>query len=218
MVYTLYGSVSPFHYQPLRRLPRYLSPITIPSLLILSYFLIHKINKKLYSIITVVFLFLTSIGFICIDNSRIIDYVPRKIYLFHKEHPDTDLLITAFDYTALLFYSKFQINPHLKLLLLSEDINSNSTTIKNIKYIYPNVGIVFYHNLNNLHNVYVAINKEHNHLIPKNSKLIKVIQKPKRFYQKFLEKQPIKKILESVKDKKEVKSLIEETVYIYYII
>lgn len=218
LLYTLFGSVSLSHYEPLRRLPRYLSPVTIPSLLILSYFLIHKINKKLYSIISVVFLFLTSIGSIWIDNSRIIDYVPRKIYLFHKEHPGKDLLVTPFDYTALLFYSKFQINPHLKLLLLPEDINSNSTTIQNIKcVVYPNVDIVFYHDLINLHNVYVAINKEDNYLIPKNSKLIKVIQKPKRFYQDFLEKPPIRKILEGVKAKEDIEEVLREVVYLYYI-
>jgi len=219
LLYTIYGSISFSHYQPLRRLPRYLSPITIPSLLILSYFLIHKINKKLYSIILVLFLFLTSIGFVYIDNSRLIDYIPRQIYLFYQKHCDTDLVVKPFDYTALLFYSKFQTNPHLKLLLLPEDIKylNDSTTIKDIKSLYPNVDIIFYHELDKLHKVYVAVNNTYNHFIPKNSKLIKVLQKPNRFYQNFIEKKAIRKIVESVKGKDSIKEIFNEVVYIYYI-
>lgn len=211
LLYIFYGPVDFSEYRTLLRDARYLSIITIPGLLILSYYLVQIIHKKIISIYIVVFLLLTSIGCVIIDNSRIIDYIPKQIYTFYKKHPNTDLILRPFDYFSILFYSKFQINPHLKLFYLEG--YTGGDTVKDIKKCYPEVKGVS--DLNKVHNAYVALEVKYIDYIPPNSKLIKTIKKPQRFYYSILQVPIFKKILQKLTGQKEYP--FEETVQIYYL-
>ncbi|MEW6096781.1 MAG: glycosyltransferase family 39 protein [bacterium] len=218
-LYIEYGSTTISRYLVLERVPRHLSIITLPSLLILAYFLVRKLNKKfLYSFL--IFLLLTSIGCCWVDNSRIKDYLSRQIYTFHKNNPDKDLIISSRDYIALLFYSKMQINPNLKIFYpfkLYPDGYKSGYKVRVVKLIYPNVQVLS--NLYQIHNAHIAMHekyfKKYSSLIPSSAKLIKTIRKPKRFYYSILQKGIFKKIFNKLMGKR--KYPFEESVQIYYI-
>jgi len=210
-LYIFYGPVDLCEYRVLLRDARYLSVITIPGLLILSYYLVRILHKKIISIYIVIFLLLTSIGCVIIDNSRITDYIPKQIYTFYKNHPNTDLILRPFDYFSILFYSRFQTNPHLKLFYLEGYMGGD--TVKDIRSVYPNVKGVY--DLSKVHNAYVGLDVKYINYIPSNSKLIKTIKKPQRFYYSILQKGILKKIFQKLMGQKEYP--FHETVQIYYL-
>ncbi|MEW6096775.1 MAG: glycosyltransferase family 39 protein [bacterium] len=211
LLYLSYGTVSFSHYLYLRREERYTSMITTPALLILAYFLVKKANKKFYYS-SLFLLLLTSIGCVLVDNSRIKDYVSRQIYAFHKEHPNTDMLISPTPYFGALFYSKFQIDIHLKLSCVNDYPDSDG--VRSIKKIYPEVPISL--KFDQIDNAYVAVRKKYINTVPSNAKLIKIIQQPKRFYYPILEKWPFSHVAEKLFTF--YKPIVEgEVVYIFYI-
>lgn len=208
-LYLLYGSVSPSNYDPLRRLCRYYSIVTIPGLLILGYFMVTKMKKRLFFYSALIFLLISSIGFVYIDESRNIDYIYRQIYTFHKEHPKDKLYVMGEAYISSLFYSKFQKRSDNNLILFrpEEPLLTRPKIVKE----YPNTSF----SLEGVHNAYVAVDKEFWKYIPANSKLLKVIQKPKRAYYSIFERGFLKGLWE--KRKAKGKSPKDTIIYIYYL-
>ncbi|MEW6618664.1 MAG: glycosyltransferase family 39 protein [bacterium] len=205
LLYTFYGPISASNYWTLTREPRYLAYITIPSLLILSYFLDKQVNKKwMYSLL--IFLLISSIGFTCLDDSKNITFQTKKLYGFHKMNPEKTLIVVRPLFLDLLFYSRFQPMPSLKLFAIDED---KSATLKSIKKIYPNVDI--FHDLKSidrckLNDVYIAVDNSVSYyskeiLKSKKKREIITIQRPRGLYFNLFElKRKLltnKKILES---------------------
>ncbi len=122
-LYILYGSVSPFHFNPLRRWPRYLYPIAYPSILILAYFLSEKKYwiKGKFSTLTAGFLLITSL--ICIwgfNDGPTDSYVVKQIAEFNAQHPQKSLLIYWRMYRHLGPFIEYQKSPAIKIYGLSQ--------------------------------------------------------------------------------------------------
>ncbi|MEW6609506.1 MAG: glycosyltransferase family 39 protein [bacterium] len=194
-LYLFYGSVSLFYYLPTERDERYTSIITLSALLILAYFLVRKMNKK-FLVSSIILLFLTSIGAVYVDNSRIQDYVYRETYTFYKNHPNSNLIVDSFNYFSILFYTEFKTNPNLKVFY-PDDVAKKSDVAKDIKKLYPDVEEIF--DLNKVHNTYVSIDMNYINQIPLKAKLVKTIEKPQRFYYILLEKGFLKEVWEGIR-------------------
>jgi len=118
LLYIMYGSTSPFHFAPLRRWPRYLTPITLPSLIILAYFLAEKKywlwNK--FSYLTISFLFLTSIICIFWFNSGPTDsYIVREVAKFVSQNSQKDTLVYWKMYQHLAPFLEYPKNQNVKV-------------------------------------------------------------------------------------------------------
>lgn len=118
LIYTLYGSTSPVAYRPLRRWPRYLTPVTFPALLMLAYFLYDKQKLLGAKWIAAILGFLAATSLICVSwfNSGPTDsYVPREIARLTKEKSRGDMLIPWTMYSRVSPFLEFRDDYNVKI-------------------------------------------------------------------------------------------------------
>jgi 4-amino-4-deoxy-L-arabinose transferase-like glycosyltransferase len=186
LIYILYGSISPFHFQPLRRWPRYLSPLTFPALMLLAYFLNenkHWLWKK-FSVLTTSFLLATSL--ICIfafDSGPTDSYIVKKIAAFREQNSQKSVLVYWEMYQHLAPFLEYQKNQNIQLYGLPENkARPEGSLYYGIELADPDkardcyIVIPLY---------YYEVNIQNTH---PNWKLIHSIIRPKRFYCPFLER------------------------------
>ncbi|GEM_PF-2969010 len=183
MIYTLYGSTSPFHFFPLQRWPRYLAPVTVPALTLLAYFFNEKkecLGNK-FSMLSTAFLFLTSMCCIFLFNSGPDDsYFVKKIAEFKRQNSQTAILIHWKMYEHLAPFLEYR-KDNIKLY----DFPENK----------PRPIGTFYYGLeiaepDKVKDAYIVIPPENCQITPRNHnnwKFIRSVQKSKKFYCGWLE-------------------------------
>lgn len=135
-LYLEFGSMSLTHYTPIHKLYRHLTVLTLPSLLILSYFLFSLLNKKSgkikkgISISIIVFLFITSVYYTYYRHFYLKESVrdQKKIYKFLQNKPEKLIYGDGGTIGHLRFYSKFKWDKRLKGLgswTECEDLNNS---------------------------------------------------------------------------------------------
>jgi len=123
-LYLEFGSMSFFTYEPIHKLPRHLTVLTIPALLCLSYFLLEiydsrkKIKLKFIDvnrfivIIIIVFLLITSINF-TYQNSTYLNastHDMKKIYEYMEDNPNKFFYIHDYTYPFISLYDGYDNN------------------------------------------------------------------------------------------------------------
>jgi hypothetical protein len=183
MLYTLYGSTSPFHFFPLQRWPRYLAPITLPVLTILAYFFDEKkewLGNK-FSILSTLFLFFTSMFCIFFFNSGPDDsYFVKKIAEFERQNSQTAILIHWKMYNHLAPFLGYRKN-NIRLY----DFPENKPRPKGSFYYGLEIA-----EPDKVKNAYIVIPPENCQINPRNHtdwKFIRSIQKSGKFYCGWLE-------------------------------
>tara|TARA_Y100000310_G_C20652220_1_gene800069 strand:- start:675 stop:2120 length:1446 start_codon:yes stop_codon:yes gene_type:complete len=136
LLYLSFGSASFTQYIPFRAVDRYLSIITIPGILLLSYFFMEK--KKMIMPLSLLILLLTSIGFVYVrDDRHLLDNL-RELRPFLEQLDKTvfidDRSLKAFDYLSE-YDSKIDIKKYPKELtnINNAYIVINKEMIKNLK-------------------------------------------------------------------------------------
>ena len=118
-LYLEFGTMQITEYVPIHKLARYLTVLTIPALLCLSYAVIEfsKIKRsqktrKILVIIAIIFLFATSIYY----TSKNLDHIHantkdlREIYKFTKKYPEQKVYCSYYAVCYLEFYYKYEDN------------------------------------------------------------------------------------------------------------
>jgi hypothetical protein len=82
-LYTSYGTTSPLHFAPLPRLPRYLSVLEIPALVLLASLLRTRGVRVRRAIVVV--LTASSLACVWVDNGRVAKALPRSLVAFMEE-------------------------------------------------------------------------------------------------------------------------------------
>ena len=136
LLYLSFGSASFTQYIPFRAVDRYLSIITIPGILLLSYFFMEK--KKMIMPLSLLILLLTSIGFVYVrDDRHLLDNL-RELRPFLEQLDKTvfidDRSLKAFDYLSE-YDSKIDIKKYPKELtnINNAYIVINKEMINNLK-------------------------------------------------------------------------------------
>lgn len=187
-LYILYGSTSPFSFTPLRRWPRYLFPIVLPSLLILAYFLNTKKDWlwKKFSLLTSGFLFVTSLMCIFWFNDGPTDsYIVKEIAEFRKQNPQKSLLVYWQMYQHLSPFLEYRKDINLKLYGFPEEKTTTSRSL------YYGLELV---DPDNVEDAYIVVPLYDYGVKPQQDhpdwKVIHSIIRPKRFYCPLLEEPP----------------------------
>lgn len=175
-LYLAYGSISPFRYVPLRRWPRYYTPITFPALILLSYFLIEKKTwlREKFLPFSVLFLLLTSIGFIYLDNGRDRSYLVKKLADFKRKHPETNLIVSRETYYNLAPFLAFDNDPRIRLYNISK---ADMKQLDDEKSVYHNLSVA---NFKEINEGFVVINSGDSLKPSDNWKLYEQIIRPER--------------------------------------
>jgi dolichyl-phosphate-mannose-protein mannosyltransferase len=134
-LYISYGTTSPADYHPLRRLPRYLSIIIIPAMVLIAYQLIVMRNKKISSLI-VGLLFIFSLSAFSIDNSRYVAERERKLAEYIAENPEYEFIIQRSLFYSVLYFNRLVAPGNATLYAKEDDV---SHTYKRIKIVAPDV-------------------------------------------------------------------------------
>lgn len=113
-IYTTYGSVSLSRFAPLPRLPRYLSLLTLPALLLLAVYL-HTYVSQHWRYFLLAGVAFTSIMGIYVDNGRAISSDTRQLHAFMQTTADTPFLLTLPFVFDILVYEGFPSNQSLSL-------------------------------------------------------------------------------------------------------
>jgi len=117
-IYILYGTTNPFSFSPLRRWPRYLTPVTAPALIILAYFLIEK-RKWLwhkFTELSVAFLLITSLMCIfLLDTGTTDSFIVKKIAEFRNQNSQKDMLVYWGAYQHLAPFLEYRKDIQIKL-------------------------------------------------------------------------------------------------------
>ena len=117
-IYILYGTTNPFSFSPLRRWPRYLTPVTLPALIILAYFLIEKGQWLWHKFteISVAFLLITSLMCIfLLDTGTTDSFIVKEIAKFRTQNTQKDMLIYWGTYQHLAPFLEYRKDIHIKL-------------------------------------------------------------------------------------------------------
>ena len=92
-LYINYGSTSPFSYFPHRRLPRYLSVIIVPAMVLIAWHFRSMKSSRWRNILLSLILVSSTLSLL-IDNSPNITNIEKDIAAYIKENPDDNYLIS----------------------------------------------------------------------------------------------------------------------------
>lgn len=118
LIYLQYGTMNPFEYTLLNRIGRFLNVVTIPTTLIIAYFLIkNKIPfKNVILVVFTGFLFVTSIYYISkmtfYMNQAMIDF--RTVADFLRKQPKKDVYTDYDTVGKLNFFLAYEWTEYLK--------------------------------------------------------------------------------------------------------
>ncbi|MEE2934444.1 MAG: glycosyltransferase family 39 protein [Planctomycetota bacterium] len=134
LAYTMWGSTSPFSYKPLRPWPRYYSQLTIPLLLLLSYWIIHFLQPRMR--IAVCFV-LVSVAFagLAIDNSRTFQTLGPQLLKLRGESTSERFLAVRSAY--LFMYTANDCRPPLNVELISHHPNGIDPRADQVRKLDP---------------------------------------------------------------------------------
>lgn len=104
-LWIVYGTVSPFAYAPLWRLPRYLAPLVIPALLLLGHELATQIGARA-RVVVLSALALTSMGCLMLDSGSALPPYRELRSVLARERPAM-VVVEPPHYIPLLFVEGF---------------------------------------------------------------------------------------------------------------
>jgi len=110
-LYTAYGTVSPFRFAPLPRLPRYSAPMTVAVMVLLASYLISL--RAAPRTLMLVLLLVTSLAGVVIDNGRARRAIYRDLRQWITTQPQQRVVVESGEVFDVLFYGGFQPLPNL---------------------------------------------------------------------------------------------------------
>ncbi len=149
-LYTSYGTVSPFRFAPLPRLPRYLSATTIPAMVLLASFLATCRAWQRHSIVAV--LCATSLLCVWLDNGRTVKAARKALHAFVVEHAGAQIVLDEPLLFDVLFFNGFKAPTRLTAFA---DSAAAARHIESRRSIYGPVEVV--RDLHAVRSAYVAL-------------------------------------------------------------
>lgn len=204
LLYISYGTTSPTDYKALRRLPRYLSIIIIPSMVLISYQLVTlSSKKKAFSIALLLVMF--SVLALVVDNSRHVVEKERALATYIDDNPQYKYILPRPFYYDILFFNKFVVRENVTLYANNND---RSDGLKRINIVAP--GLKTVNSLSDTCGYLIA--KEGGYIkeiSTENERFVKfkVFPQTKRLYDLLKESQVVMKILSLVRDKRRMTTL-----------
>ena len=128
-IYISYGTTSPTDYSPLRRLPRYLSSIIIPCMVLIAYQL-STLKARNFSILAGGALTTFSLLALAIDNSPHVVERERALASYIAGHPNEKYIVPRSVYYDLLYFNGFTVPENVTLYVNDNDV---SDTLKRIR-------------------------------------------------------------------------------------
>lgn len=213
-LYTSYGTASPFRFAPMARLPRYLSSVTIPAMILLAAFLASL--RPLVRNLALAALCLSSIACVWIDNGRAVMAPVRDVRAFLSTQArwvlDEQLLV------PVLFYSGFRPPADVSVVVDSAEAAQRiETKFALLGTVHP-IG-----ELRNLHDAYAAFTGESEHgptAVGAGATLVASFQPPDRLYYQLLRNPLFVKILSLTRDQYRMQglhSLPNERIDVYHL-
>jgi hypothetical protein len=101
-----YGSVTPTHFTPLARVPRYLAPLTVPAAVLLAAHVARWQRPAMRSVL-VVTLCLTSLVCVLADNGRAVARPYEDLHAHLQQAPPKQLIVESPMLFPVLFYEGF---------------------------------------------------------------------------------------------------------------
>lgn len=135
LAYTVYGTVSPSEYLPLRRLPRYLSPVVLPMLTVIAVFLLNLEGRWLRRAVIGALLLSTVASFL-VDVSPIVTDRERRIAEFIDAHPDRRFIVPRPLMFEVAFYRGFKGWDNMALYARDKD---RSHGLERLQRLRPNL-------------------------------------------------------------------------------
>lgn len=117
-LYINYGTTSPFRYYPLRRLPRYLSIISIPVLVLVAYQL--KLISIKWRVTFLSLIFMSSALALMLDNSANMVGREKNVYEYINDNPTQNFYVTKKIYFNVKYFAGFKDKKNVKLLFFKE--------------------------------------------------------------------------------------------------
>lgn len=131
--YTVYGTMSPFDYRPLRRLPRYMSPIIIPATVLVAW-QIRSLSRRWLQNGIILALITSAILSMLVDASPSMTKREKELASFVSAHPNEQFLIPRTLYFDVAYYLGFRKNNNIDLFHERAD---GSHTLQRIKLTMP---------------------------------------------------------------------------------
>ena len=137
-LYVSYGTISPFEYKTMRRLPRYLSPVMVPWLVLLAWYLVALARSRL-RVVILAGLAVTSLAALWLDNSRFVTVPTRELTTRLSGYASEPVVVQRSVLFDVLFYSGFRGEERLILFTHAED---SSDTLDRILSVAPGIARV----------------------------------------------------------------------------
>jgi hypothetical protein len=115
LAYTMWGSNSPFSYKPLRPWPRYYSQLTIPLLLLLSYWIVNFLKPRMRIAVCFVLAGVALAG-VAIDNSRTFKTLGPQLLQLRSEYEAERFLLVRSAYLFMYTANNCRIPENVELL------------------------------------------------------------------------------------------------------
>lgn len=137
LIYLNFGSLSLGQYIPIPATARFLSTITIPGMLLLSFFLLQNVSviKKTLKPTVIGLLLITSIGYVYVSRDRFALNNERGIYEFLKSHPDKSIYSDEKTIAVLSYVYSYKNTDNLKSFNHYNPIKPEDTYALNISSV-----------------------------------------------------------------------------------
>lgn len=127
--YLEFGSMSLTHFQPIHRLFRHLTIITMPSILLLAHFLYDNMSRhivrKSFSLLVIAFLLVTSIYYTYHKHEYLnaSTYDVKAMYQFLKDEPKKQVYTDGGAIGHIQFYFGFERNMYMRAVYTETNCN-----------------------------------------------------------------------------------------------
>ncbi len=139
LVYTFYGTVSPLRFAPLPRLPRYLSPATLPAMVLLASFLFAAFGRRWRAVLVALLLASGVLG-VWLDNGRAVAADTRELYAYMTDRPGQRFILTPPVLFDVLFYHGFEPPLPLAVYAAPPDERCDRESSRRLCCVYPKRG------------------------------------------------------------------------------
>jgi 4-amino-4-deoxy-L-arabinose transferase-like glycosyltransferase len=215
-LYTSYGTVSPFRFAPLPRLPRYLSSTMIPATVLLASFLLIWGARWRRSVVAV--LCATSVLCIWLDNGRTVKAPRKALHAFVVAHPRAQVVLGSRLLFDELFFNGFKAPARLSVVV---DNRAAGQAIEEHRSLYGPVQIV--RDLHAVRGAYVALHGGSGLDLARSApgaELVASFRPPDSLYYRLLRSPQVLRLLSFARDRYRIEGLQllpAERVDVYYV-